>query len=518
MDQNPTYEELGKKARDPDQAESDRDRFEGELILLQTAVENAAESFEITDARGNIQYVNPAFERITGYSLKELLGKNPRILSSGKHGREFYRSMWGDLTQGRVWKGTLINRKKDGTLFEEAATILSVKNSMGRTTHYVAVKRDITANLSLERQLFQAQKMEALGTLVAGLTHEINNPVNSIMLSAPTIKKVWMDLQPDLTKCATGNPDKKYGGLTVDFLNENMAILISDIELAADRISRLIHDLKNYAKITDQVERKKISINDAVENALRLSQTTIRKAGIFLKTALGEGLPSINGNLQNIEQIVMNLILNAVDAIKETGKDEGTIRVATKLEKRKGMLAISISDNGMGIDPSISGQVFDPFFSSKQSRGGTGLGLSVTYNLVKAHDGEITFESEPGKGTTFYVRFPLYKTEKLYRILVANDDEGIQKLIMQSIGSLENTIIETVSNGTETLIKIGTFKPDLLILDVFMPKIDGIEVCGIIRNDPALKEMEVIIITGSHCLNDIKILEKLKNSVERLME
>ena len=232
-----------------------------------------------------------------------------------------------------------------------------------------------------------------------------------------------------------------------------------------------------------------------MENALRLSQTTIRKAGISLKTALGEGLPSINGNLQNIEQIVMNLILNAVDAIKETGKDEGTIRVATKLEKRKGTLSISVSDNGMGIDPSISGQVFDPFFSSKQSRGGTGLGLSVTYNLVKAHDGEITFDSEPGKGTTFYVRLPLYRTDKLYRILVANDDEGIRKLILKSIGSLENTIIETVSNGTETLIKIGTFKPDLLILDVFMPKIDGIEVCGIIRNDPALKGMEVIIIT-----------------------
>ncbi len=144
-------------------------------LRLATAVEQAVETIEITDAKGTILYVNPAFERTTGYSSEEAVGNNPRILKSGKQDDAFYKSMWETITRGNVWKGHLINRKKDGTLFEEEATISPIKDHAGRIVSFVAVKRDVTKEVSLQQQLLQAQKMEAVGTLAGGIAHDFNN-------------------------------------------------------------------------------------------------------------------------------------------------------------------------------------------------------------------------------------------------------------------------------------------------------------------------------------------------------
>ena len=148
---------------------------------LATAVEQAEEAIMITDLAGTIQYVNPAFEKMTGYSKDEALGKNPRILKSGKQDQEFYRNLWSTVTQGKVWRGRFVNRRKDGTFYREDATISPVRDRSGGIVNFVAVKRDVTQELSLQKQLLQAQKMEAIGTLAGGIAHDFNNLLTVVM-------------------------------------------------------------------------------------------------------------------------------------------------------------------------------------------------------------------------------------------------------------------------------------------------------------------------------------------------
>lgn len=158
-----------------------RRQAEGRAELLTTAMFHAAESIEITDVQGRIEYVNPAYEKITGYTLAEIMGQSPSILKSGKHDVDFYREMWATLKRGEVWSGHFVNRKKDGSLFEEEGTISPVRDRQGNVTHYVAVKRDVTEQREMERQLRQSQKMEAIGTLAGGIAHDFNNILTAIL-------------------------------------------------------------------------------------------------------------------------------------------------------------------------------------------------------------------------------------------------------------------------------------------------------------------------------------------------
>ncbi|MFY9704323.1 MAG: hypothetical protein WAJ95_00280, partial [Desulfobacterales bacterium] len=178
------------------------------------------------------------------------------------------------------------------------------------------LQKEAEAELEKSRaQLYQAQKMEALGTLVAGVAHEINNPVNLIIYNTPLLQKVWSDLLPVLKAHRDEAPLRKYGGLTVDFLDQNLLQLISDIEMAAGRVAKIVTDLKNFARLPGAAEKQPISVNEAVANALRLVHTTLRNAGVTIEKQLAEDLPLISGNLQNIEQIIVNILINAVQAI-----------------------------------------------------------------------------------------------------------------------------------------------------------------------------------------------------------
>ncbi|MFB0533152.1 MAG: sensor histidine kinase [Desulfatiglandales bacterium] len=250
--------------------------------------------------------------------------------------------------------------------------------------------------------------MEALGTLVSGVAHEINNPINSIMFNVDLLQKIWHDFQPILEEHAGREPHRKYGGLDYDFLKNDLGQLLSDMDMASNRITKIVTNLKNFARQSDIADMKPMQINEAIENATRLAQTTLMKSGIDLKLDLGHDLPPMEGNIQSVEQVALNLIINAIEAIDH---DEGKIKVITGFRKKKGQVFVSISDNGRGIDPSVSDRLFDPFVTTRQTEGGTGLGLSVTYNLVKAHGGEITFESQREKGTTFKASFPLKRVE-----------------------------------------------------------------------------------------------------------
>lgn len=354
--------------------------------------------------------------------------------------------------------------------------------------------REITEQKKLESHLFQSQKMEALGTLVAGIGHEINNPINLIMFNLPLIQKIWKDLEPALDSAGKGNPDAKYGGLTLSFLKENLSQMILDMKSAADRVASIVKGLKTFSRKTGPAEFKSMHVNEAVENALKLVQATTRKSGVELKTQLGRNLPSINGNLQNIEQIVMNLVINALQAIDH---DQGRIDVSTRYAAKTEEVCIEVADNGKGIDADIVETIFDPFVTDKQMEGGTGLGLSVTYGLVRDHGGDISFKTGKAKGTRFSVRFAVQPRQEPYKILVVDDEASIRRLIVRALSKEQQGIIfEEADNGIEALIKLGTFQPDLLILDIMMPEMNGLEVCRVIIKEPELSSMDVIIVTG----------------------
>ena len=345
----------------------------------------------------------------------------------------------------------------------------------------------------IQPQLQQAQKMETLGTLVAGVAHEINNPINLIMYNIPLLKKIWVDFLPLLMERRQKEPDRKFGGFDYDFLADNLSQLVIDIEMAAQRIAKTVSDLKNYSRQSNVAEKMPLRVNNAVKNALRLAQTTLRTSDVKIKLSLADDLPDIEGNLQSIEQIILNIVINAVHAVDH---NRGEIEITTGLRIKDGMIYIRITDNGRGISPEISDKIFLPFVTDKQSEGGTGLGLSVTYSLVKAHDGKIDFETSRDRGTSFNVYLPTLLKHRAAKILVVDDEDAIRELLIEALTMDRKYLVQEASNGTEALIKLGTYRPDLLILDIFMPEMDGLEVCRSICSEPALSDLKVIITTG----------------------
>ena len=344
-----------------------------------------------------------------------------------------------------------------------------------------------------QEQLYQAQKMKTLGTLVAGVAHEINNPINLIMFNIPLLQKIWHDFLPVLKEQAGKEPDEKYGGLTYDFLKENLSKLLSDMDIAANRVARIVMNLKNFARQSNVADKKPIQLNTAVENAMRLVQTTLRKSDIDMKVDLADNLPLMEGSIQSIEQIILNITINAIQAINH---DQGKVEVVTGFQKKDERIFLSISDNGHGIDPSISDKIFDPFVTNKQAKDSTGLGLSITNNLVKAHKGEINFQSQNGKGTAFTVYFPAILQGRAARILVVDDDRSVRDVMAKVLTRGRYYSVDEACSGIDACIRLESSRPDLLILDIFMPDMDGLEVCRDIKTQPELSGTKVIVITG----------------------
>jgi PAS domain S-box-containing protein len=352
---------------------------------------------------------------------------------------------------------------------------------------------NISEQKRIEKQLVQSQKMEAMGTLVAGVAHEINNPINLILFNLPLLEKMWQDLMPLLSDHAINSPHKKIGGLPPDFVKENLPRLISDMEMAANRVAQIVSGLKGFARKSNPAEKWDVQVNKAVQNAARLADATAKKSNIVLEMDLAPDLPLLRANLQNLEQVVLNLIINALEAIRH---EKGKVKIVTRFIENSRSIAIDVIDNGRGVNQSLAENIFDPFVTDRQAAGGTGLGLSVTYNLVKAHQGEIFFQTKSGQGTTFTVVLPTTPALKPYNIMVVDDDSDFRGMILRLLSRSINCVVEDFANGAEALIRMGSHPPDLLILDMFMPEMDGLGVCRAIKSELGLELTRVIIVTG----------------------
>lgn len=475
-----------------------RERAEQNLSRLASVVQQATESIVITDLEGNIEYINPAFEKCTGYSMKESLGQNPRFLKSGKQDAKFYKDLWDRISAGKTWVGTFINKRKDGTVFHEDAVIFPIKDNHGVIINYAAVKRDITAEKELEGLLRQAQKLEAIGQLTGGIAHDFNNILSVI------------------------NGYSELAFLKIDsthLLFKN----ISEISKAGKKAVSLIRRLLAFSR-RQVIEPKIININELI---IALEKMLRRLIGedITIDLLLSDKCDNIKADPGQIEQILINLIVNARDAINDKSSQifEKKIIIETSNvylnnrfvslhpESQKGQhIEITITDPGIGMDEKTKLKIFEPFFTTKEEGAGTGLGLSTVYGIIKQNNGSIFVNSEPGRGTTFKIYWPVSEQKKDFRvdlikdkslirgkgtILLVEDEESVRNFTKEALESMGYTVNST-SNGHEALafIKKNNIKIDLLISDVIMPKMGGVELAD--NLEKLLPGLKVLFISG----------------------
>jgi len=359
-----------------------------ELARLATAIEQSADAIVLTDPTGKILYVNPAFERVTGYAATEVLGGNPSLLKSGAHDRAFYEAMWTTLRAGRTWEGRFTNRRKDGRLFLEDASISPVREGAeGRLIGYVAVKRDVTRQVQLEGRLAQAHKLEAIGRLAAGIAHDFNNVLAIIMSMSDLALR--------------GTREEKTGRY------------VAEIRDAAVRASGLTRQILTFSRQSPS-NLSAMDPRDVVGEAAGLLRH-LAPEGVLVRTRLASR-GRVAADATQLQQVVVNLGTNAGLAMRETG---GTIDIeladavvdATFAESHPPLRAGScvrllVRDGGHGMTAETLSRIFEPFFTTRSPKDGTGMGLAVVHGIVHNHGGAITVESEPGRGSTFSVYLP----------------------------------------------------------------------------------------------------------------
>ena len=460
---------------------------------LTIAVEQAAESVLITDTRGAILYVNPAFERVTGYSSSEVIGRNPRLLKSGKHDSAFYRHLWQTITSDLVWTGRLVNRKKDGSLYTEDVTISPVHNQVGETVNYVAVKHDVSHEVQLEEQFRQSQKMEAMGRLAGGIAHDFNNLLTVIQVSAWLLQR---QLRPE-------DPRWEY---------------VQRIQETVERATNLIKQLLSFSR-RQIIEPQTLSLNRVVGDLSRMLQRIIGE-DVELATSLTPDLWPVRVDPSQMEQVIVNLAVNARDAMP----DGGTVTIETAnvvideayaayhVGARVGEhVLLAISDTGVGMDDQVREHIFEPFFTTKEGGQGTGLGLSTVFGIVNQNDGYIWVYSEIGKGTTFKIYFPRAEEAEpeapertlplvedgqgTETVLVVEDEAAVRDLLVRVLTAHGYQVLEA-KDGPEALQVSGqhTDPIDLLLTDVVMPHMNGRELCERLR--ASRPEMEVLYMSG----------------------
>lgn len=277
-------------------------------------------------------------------------------------------------------------------------------------TREIAERKHAEEELRLnQQQLVQADKLAALGVLVSGVAHEINNPTGLILLDVPILKRAHADTARILEGHFAAEGDFTVGGIPYSEMREEIPRILDEMQEGAQRIKRIVNDLKDFARRDDLADKARINLNSVVTTALRLVDPTIRKATVHLRTDFEEPLPPVWGNAQRIEQVVVNLILNACQALPDP---ERGISLTTRFNRATSSVLLTVRDEGVGIDAEHLSRLTDPFFTTKRESGGTGLGLSVSDGIVKDHGGQMTFDSTPGVGTAVTLSLPAAREEQ----------------------------------------------------------------------------------------------------------
>jgi two-component system sensor histidine kinase/response regulator len=479
---------------------TERRRAEMENLRLKTAIEQATEAIVITDPTGLIQYVNPAFTVITGYTSEDVLKQNPRLLKSGAQGHAFYEYLWKTITSGQTWQGEIINRRKDGSIYPEWMTISPVLDSAGSVVNYIAIKHDNTQRSRAEVDLREAKAAaeaatQAKSSFLANMSHEIRTPMNGI------IGMTELALETDLS-----SEQREY---------------MSIVKTSADLLMTLINDILDFSKIEAgklDLDLIEFNLHDSIGDTIKTLALKASDKGIELISEIQPDVPAmLVGDPARLRQVLVNLLGNA---LKFT--DKGEVVLSAKMESEDteaATLQFTVQDTGIGIPVDRQKSVFEAFTQADSSTtrkyGGTGLGLTITSRLVELLGGRIWLESEPGRGSAFHftarfglgklpvahVRPPEFAALRGLRVLVV-DDNATNRRMLEQILTLWHMAPTLADGGTAGLAVLRQAKeaekPFALVLtDVHMPEMDGFTFVEHIQCDTQFKGITIMMLTSA---------------------
>ena len=484
---------------------TERKQAELELKKLSRAVEQSPTSVVITDTNGTIEYINPKFTNLTGYSATEVLGKNPRILNSGNMPPGHFKNLWETLLAGREWHGEFHNKKKNGDLFWEYARISPIRNNEEQITHFVAVKENITERKRLQPELMQAKQAaedatQAKGDFLANMSHEIRTPMNAV------IGMAHLALKTDLSRKQS------------DYLTK--------IQSSANSLLGIINDILDFSKIEAgklDMEAVDFSLDDVLDNLANLVTVKAEeKEDLEVLFALAPDVPrQLVGDPLRLGQVLINLSNNAV---KFT--NAGEVVVSTEMVEKdveRLTLKFSVRDTGIGLTKDQMGKLFQSFSqadtSTTRKYGGTGLGLTISKRLAELMGGEIWVESQYGKGTvfSFTAKFDLGKEKIKRRLVPSSDLRGMKVLVVDDSATSRNilqnilesfafdvTLASSAEEGLEKIQQADTNQPyKLVLMDWKMPGMDGLEASEHIKSHQTLGKIPAVILITAYGREEI---------------
>lgn len=369
-------------------SELQREKTESYMLKLSSAIEQTANAVMISDKERVIEYVNPAFELLTGYSREEVVGEKTYFLRSGAHDNDFYEDLWDLIRNGGVYRGILVNRRKDGSLYHEQKTITPLKNEHGNITHFISTGHDITEIVQAQErdrkhkaELAHVARLSVLGEMTSSLAHELNQPLCAIITYAQTCIRISQLDKYEIE-------DLRYG--------------LEKIVHQAEQGGAIFRRLRNFAR-KGEFLKKKIDIKHIVDEVENFIRAEANQNAIKLKVDLPIRLPKVLIDPIQIEQVMINLVRNAMDAMIDIPQKQRQITI--KVKRNIGFITVYLSDSGRGCSPAILNRLFEPFFTTKAN--GLGIGLSISQNIIDEHGGKLWIESSDINGTTFCFTLPI---------------------------------------------------------------------------------------------------------------
>jgi len=488
----------------------ERKQVESELMIQSTALNAAANAIVITHRDGHIEWVNPAFTKLTGYTFEEVKGEKTRILKSGKHDAAFYKNLWNTILAGEVWQDEIINKRKDGSEYTEEMTITPVKAQNGEIIHFIAIKLDITERKIIEEELSKAkaeaeQANLAKSEFLSRMSHELRTPMNSILGFA------------QLMDMGELNPAHKKGVGHILRSGKHLLNLINEVldlsRIEAGQLSISVEPVRLNPIISETMD---IVQPLAASHDIKLQPESTAECDLFVKA-----------DRQKLRQVLLNLISNAV----KYNREGGTVKLVCEPGSQKRTVRIRVIDTGPGISPEGIHKLFNAFErigAEVTEIEGTGLGLTVAKKLIEAMDGTIGVESKPGVGSEFWIELPQSEgqvenyerrddqtnpEQKIHevsgRILYIEDNQSNIELMEQIISEYRPSIrLITEMYGKNAVKNAIDYAPDMILLDLNLPDIQGDEVLNLLQQNEKTKSIPVIVLSANAMSGQIEKLMK----------